>query len=136
MVVVGMVIAALAGLAVAQSGMMGSGGGQMPMGQPPKAGEDKPGESPSQRPMTPEFAARMLNACINAMEGMAQMGRMMGGHDGRSGGLLTASVGTKAVSRRERTRGMLEDRSASQAGLEKARVCWSGTPGLAGSTPP
>jgi hypothetical protein len=36
--------------------------------------------------MTPEFAARMMNACIGAMEGMAQMGRMMGGMRGGQGG--------------------------------------------------
>ena len=55
------------------------GGGQMPMGPFPKAGQDKPGEAPSQMPMSPELEARMMNACIGAMEGMAQMGQMMGG---------------------------------------------------------
>jgi hypothetical protein len=78
-VVVAILIAAFVGMAIAQPGMMGSGmsGGQMPMGQSPKAGEDKPGEPPSQMPMNPELAAHMMNACISAMEGMAQMGRMM-----------------------------------------------------------
>jgi hypothetical protein len=76
-------ITAFIGIAVAQAGM---GGGQMPMGQSPEAGEDKPGESPSQMPMNPELAARMMNACIGAMEEMAQMGRMMGGMMGGQGG--------------------------------------------------
>jgi hypothetical protein len=34
--------------------------------------------------MNPELAARMMNACIGAMDGMAQMGRMMGGQGGAS----------------------------------------------------
>jgi hypothetical protein len=76
-------ITALVGIAIAQAGMMG---GQMPMGQSPKAGEDKPAEPPSQMPMPPELAARMMNACIGAMEGMAQMGRTMGGMMGGQGG--------------------------------------------------
>ena len=89
MVAVGIVMAALVGITVAQAGMMGSGmtSGQMPMGQSPKAGEDKPSGLPGQMPMTPEFAARMMNACIGAMEGMAQMGGMrgmIGGHGGSS----------------------------------------------------
>jgi hypothetical protein len=74
-------VVALIGIAVAQAGM---GGGQMPMEQVPKAGEDKPGEPPTQMPMNPELAARMMNACIGAMDGMAQMGRMMGGQGGAS----------------------------------------------------
>jgi hypothetical protein len=49
-------VVGLIGIAVAQAGM---GGGQMPMGQSPKVGEDKPAEQPSQMPMNPEFAARM-----------------------------------------------------------------------------
>jgi hypothetical protein len=75
-VIAGIMIVALAGIAIAQAGMMGSGmlGGQMPMEQFPKAGGDKPSEPPSRMPMTPELAARMINACIGAMEGMAQMG--------------------------------------------------------------
>jgi hypothetical protein len=79
-------VVAFIGITVAQAGMMGSGvgGGQMPMGQSPKTGEDRPGEPPSQMPMTPELAARMMNACIGAMEGMAQMGGMMGGQGGTS----------------------------------------------------
>jgi hypothetical protein len=81
-------VVAFIGIAVAQAGMIGAGmmSGQMPMGQSPKTGEDKPGEQPSQMPMTPEFAARMMNACIGGMEGMAQMGRMMGGTMGGQGG--------------------------------------------------
>jgi hypothetical protein len=81
-------VVAFIGIAVAQAGMMpsGGGGGQMPMGQSPKTGEDKPGEQPSQTPMTPESAARMMHACIGAMEGMAQMGQMMGGMMGSQGG--------------------------------------------------
>jgi hypothetical protein len=43
-------------------------------------------EPPSQMPMPPELAARMMNACIGAMEGMAQMGRTMGGMMGGQGG--------------------------------------------------
>lgn len=77
-------VAAFVGSAFAQGGMMGSGmsGGQMPAGQSPQAKEDKPSEQPSPMPMTQDFAARMMNACIGAMEGMAQMGRMMGGQMG------------------------------------------------------
>jgi len=74
-------VVAFIGIAVAQAGM---GGSQMPMGQSPKAGEGKPGEQPSQMPMPPEVAARMMNACIGAMEGMAHMGQMMGGQGGVS----------------------------------------------------
>jgi hypothetical protein len=79
-IVIGTMIAVFVGIAVVQAGMLGSGmsGGQMSMGQSLKAGEDSPSEQSNQMPMTPEFAARMMNACINAMEGMAQMGRMMG----------------------------------------------------------
>jgi hypothetical protein len=76
-------ITALVGIAIAQAGMMG---GQMPMGQSPKAVEDKPAEPPSQMPMPPELAARMMNACIGGMEGMAHMGRTMGGMMGGQGG--------------------------------------------------
>lgn len=72
-------VVACSGIAVAQAGMMG---GQMPMGLAAKAEEPKPGEPPGQMPMTPELAARMMNACIGAMAGMAQMGWMMGGHGG------------------------------------------------------
>jgi hypothetical protein len=81
-------VVAFVGITVAQAGMMGSGvgGGQMPMGQSSKTGEDRPDEQPSQTPMTPESAARMMNACIGAMEGMAQMGHMMGGMMGGQGG--------------------------------------------------
>jgi hypothetical protein len=85
-------ITALIGIAGVQAGM---GGGQMPMGQPPKGGEDKPGEPPSQMPMNPELAARMMNACIGAMEGMAQMGRMMGGMMGGEGGTSQMPSGQK-----------------------------------------
>ena len=63
-------VTAFVGSAVAQSGMMG---------QSPQPKGDKPSEQSSQAPVTPELAARMINACIGAMEGMAQMGRMMGG---------------------------------------------------------
>lgn len=79
-------IAAFVGSALAQGGMMGPGmgGGQLPMAQSPQPGGDKPAEQPSQTPMTPEVAARMMNACVGAMEGMAQMGRMMGGQGGTS----------------------------------------------------
>ncbi len=79
---------ALIGSAVAHAGM---GGGQISMGQAPEADEDKPGEPPSQMPMIPEFAARMMNACLGAMEGMAQMGRMMGTMGGMMGGQGGAS---------------------------------------------
>ncbi len=68
-------VAAVVGSAVAQSGMMG---------QAPQSRGDKPAEQSSQTPVTPELAARMMNACIGAMEGMAQMGRMMRGHEGSS----------------------------------------------------
>jgi hypothetical protein len=86
-VVIGTMIAVFIGFAVAQAGMMGSGmgGSQTPMGQSPKTGEESPGEQPSQRPVPPEVAARMMNACIGAMEGMAQMGRMMGMMGGQGG---------------------------------------------------
>ena len=74
-------VAAFVGSALAQSGMMGRGvpGGQTQAEQSPQPKGDKPSEQPSQMPMSPDFAARMMNACIGAMEGMAQMGRMMGG---------------------------------------------------------
>jgi hypothetical protein len=87
-IVIGTMIAVFVGIAVVQAGMMGSGmsGGQVPMGQFLKAGEDRPSEQPNQMPMTPEFAARMMNACLGGMEGMAQMGRMMGGMMGGQGG--------------------------------------------------
>ena len=87
-IVIGTMLAVLVGIAVAHAGMMGSGmsGGQMPMGQSLKAGEDRPSEQPNQMPMPPEFAARMMNACLGGMEGMAQMGRMMGGMTGGQGG--------------------------------------------------
>ncbi|MBI3327067.1 MAG: hypothetical protein HYZ81_10255 [Nitrospinae bacterium] len=80
-------VAALVGSALAQAGMMGPGmgGGQAPAGQSPQAKEDKPSEQPGQMPMPPDFAARMMNACVGAMEGMAQMGRMMGGMGGQMG---------------------------------------------------
>jgi hypothetical protein len=77
-------VVAFIGITIAQASMIG---GQMPMEQSPKAEEDKPGELPGQMPMPPEFAARMMNACIGAMEGMAQMrgmGGMRGGHGGSS----------------------------------------------------
>jgi hypothetical protein len=77
------VVVAFIGITIAQASMIG---GQMLMGQSPKAKEDKPGELPSQMSMTPEFAARMMNACIGAMEGMAQMGQMTGGMMGGQGG--------------------------------------------------
>jgi hypothetical protein len=66
-IVIGTMIAVFVGIAVVQAGMMGSGmsGGQMPM--------------------SPEFAARMMNACNSAMEGMGQMGRMMGSMMGGQG---------------------------------------------------
>ncbi len=82
------VVAVLVAVSVARAGMMGSGmgSGEMPMGQAPQTGEDKAGEPPGQMPMRPEFAARMMNACIGAMEGMAQMGRMMGTMGGMMGG--------------------------------------------------
>jgi hypothetical protein len=87
-VIAGMMIVALAGIAIAQISMRGLGmaGGQMSMGQSPQSGEDRPSAPPHQMPMTPEFGARMMNACIGAMEGMAQMGRMMGGMMGGQGG--------------------------------------------------
>jgi hypothetical protein len=72
-------VVAFIGITIAQAGMMG---GQMPIGQSPKAGEERPGEQPGQMPMPPELAARMINACIGAMEGMAQMGGIMGGQRG------------------------------------------------------
>ena len=62
------IVAILMGMAIAQAGMTGSGMGS------------------GQMPMTPEFAARMMNACIGAMEGMAPMGRMMGTMGGMMGG--------------------------------------------------
>lgn len=87
------IVAVLVGMTVAQAGMMssGMGGSETPIGQAPKGGKDKPGEQPSQMPMTPEFAARMMNACIGAMEGMAQMGRTMGGMMGQGGPSQTPS---------------------------------------------
>jgi hypothetical protein len=90
-------VVAFIGIAVTQAGMMGSGmdGGQMPMGQSPKTEEDRPGEQPSQTPMTPESAARMMNACIGAMEGMAQMGQMMGGMMGGQGSTSQMPSGQK-----------------------------------------
>jgi hypothetical protein len=72
-------LVAFSGITIAQAAMMG---GQMPMGQSPKAGEDKPGGQPGQMPMPPELADRMMNACIGAMGGMAQMGGVMGGQRG------------------------------------------------------
>lgn len=86
-VVVGIMIAAFVSLTFAQSGMMGSGmgGSQTPMGPSPKTGGERPGEQLSQMPVPPEVAARMMNACIGAMEGMAQMGRMMGMMGGQGG---------------------------------------------------
>jgi hypothetical protein len=87
-IVIGTMIAIFVSIAVVQAGMMGAGmsGVQVPMGQSLKAGEDRPSEQPNQMPMTPEFAARMMNACLGGMEGMAQMGRMMGGMMGGQGG--------------------------------------------------
>jgi hypothetical protein len=73
------ILVALIGITIAQAGMMG---GQMPMGQAQKVGEDRPTEQPSQMVMPPELAARMMNACSEAMQGMAQRGGMMGGQRG------------------------------------------------------
>jgi hypothetical protein len=81
-------IVALIGGVFAEAGMQGAGmsGGQMAMEQSPQPGGDKSPEPPSQMPMNPEMAARMMNACVGAMEGMAQMGRMMGTMGGMMGG--------------------------------------------------
>jgi len=77
------IIVALLGTAIAQAGMMGPGTGRGQAGEPsPQPQADKPSEQPGEMPMTPEHSARMMNACIGAMEGMAQMGRMMGGMGG------------------------------------------------------
>jgi hypothetical protein len=81
-------IVALVGGVFAEASMKGAGisSGQMAMEQSPQAGGGKSSEPPSQMPMTPEIAARMMNACIGAMEGMAPMGRMMGTMGGMMGG--------------------------------------------------
>jgi hypothetical protein len=81
-------IVVLVGGVFAEASMKGAGmsGGQMAVEQSPQAGGDKSSEPPGQMPMTQQFAARMMNACLGAMEGMAQMGRMMGTMGGMMGG--------------------------------------------------
>lgn len=84
------IVAALIGAPLARAGMMGAGAtqGQTPAEQSPQPKGEHPPEQSGQMPMSPEMAGRMMNACVGAMEGMAQMGRMMGGMGGteRQGG--------------------------------------------------
>ena len=79
------IVAALIGAPLARAGMMGAGAtqGQTPAEQSPQPKGEHPPEQSGQMPMSPEMAARMMNACMGAMEGMAQMGRMMGGMGGQ-----------------------------------------------------
>jgi hypothetical protein len=81
-------IVVLVGGVFAEASMKGAGmsGGQMAVEQSPQVGGDKSSEPPGQMPMTQQFAARMMNACLGAMEGIAQMGRMMGTMGGMMGG--------------------------------------------------
>ena len=81
------IVAAFIVAPLARAGMMGPGtrGGQTQAEQSPQPKGDTPPEQSGQMPMSPEMAARMMNACVGAMEGMAQMGRMMGGMGGHMG---------------------------------------------------
>ena len=81
------IAAAFIGAPFARAGMMGPGAqeGQTQAEQSPQPKGEHPPEQSGQMPMPPELAAWMMNACVGAMEGMAQMGRTMGGMGGQMG---------------------------------------------------
>ncbi|MGH8055733.1 MAG: hypothetical protein ACREOH_00650, partial [Candidatus Entotheonellia bacterium] len=69
------IVAAFIGAPFARAGMMGAGAqqGQTQAEPSPQPKGEHPSEPSGQMPMSPEVSARMMNACIGAMEGMAQM---------------------------------------------------------------